>query len=74
MKAQKGFINFLITIILIIVILSILNINLRLFIEKGKIKENFMYIWEGIEYTWDNYLKKPAEYLWNNIFNDIKKN
>jgi len=61
-------IRLIILIIIIIAVLSYFNISIKNFIESRSFQENFHYVLNGIKYMWSNYLKRPALYLWNDIF------
>ena len=58
----------IIFIIIIIAVLSYFNFNIRTFFESDIVKNNFGFIWNWTSYVWNNYLKAPLEYLWNDVF------
>jgi hypothetical protein len=66
-KQQQGFIKIVFLIVLLIIILSYFNIDIRTFFESEIFKKNFNYVWEGIKDFWTDYLKRPAEFIWNFI-------
>ena len=61
----------IIFIIIIIAVLSYFNFNIRTFFESDIVRNNFGFIWNWTSYVWDNYLKGPANYLWNDVFIDL---
>jgi len=58
-------------IIIIIAVLSYFNFNIRTFFESDIVRNNFGFIWNWTSYIWNNYLKAPLEYLWNDVFIDL---
>ena len=64
-------IKYIILIIIIIVVLSYFNFDIRGFFENDIVKNNFGFIWNWTTYFWDNWLRGPVEYLWNDIFIDL---
>lgn len=53
MKTNRGFINFIVFIICVIVVLSLLGVNLRsIVIKKDAIKDNFVFVWEKLQQIW----------------------
>jgi len=64
-------IRFIILIIIVIAVLSYFNFDLKTFFESDIVRNNFGFIWNWTTYVWDNYLKGPVDYLWNNVFIDL---
>lgn len=46
---------------------SYFNISLESIIESPKVNENMDYIGGVLENIWDDYLKKPATYVWKKL-------
>lgn len=64
-RDEGGFIRLILIIIVIIVILSLFKLNLRGFIdEKVTLKENFVFIGYIIQTIWEDYIIRPAQFLW----------
>lgn len=61
-------IKFVIVIVIVILILSYFGFNLKDFFERDIVRNNLRYAWDGVIYVWDNYLTRPFEYLWNDVF------
>lgn len=60
-----------ILIIIIIAVLSYFGFNLKNFFESDIVRNNFNYVWNFVKYVWENYLARPARYLWNDVFIDL---
>jgi len=61
----------IIFIIIVIAVLSYFNFNIRNFFESDVVRNNFGYIWNFVKYVWNNFLARPAKYLWNDVFIDL---
>jgi hypothetical protein len=61
----------IIFIIIIIAVLSYFNFNIRTFFESDIVRNNFGYVWKWVSYVWNNFLARPAKYLWNDVFVDL---
>lgn len=77
---EAGFIKILLIIIVTVVILSILNIDIRKIIESESFQNNFTYlkeagsaIWDWLVGVWTTYLKEPVSYLIGYIQNLANK-
>jgi len=68
---KDGLIKLIVLIILGIAILSYLGFDLRGFISSEIVQNNFGFIFSFLGNIWHNYLAKPADYLWNDIFLDL---
>jgi len=70
-NSEKGFIKWLIIILIAVIILSYFGFNLRAIVESDLTQNNLGYLW-GLGVTvWNNYLSVPILYFWNNIFLDL---
>lgn len=67
-NTERGFIKAVIMIVVILLIISYFGINLRSTVNSPTTQENFSYVINGTIHVWDSYLKKPASYVWNEIF------
>ncbi|MEK7609581.1 MAG: hypothetical protein AAB470_00475 [Patescibacteria group bacterium] len=65
---NKGLVRAVIVIVIALLILSYLGINIRSIVNSPAGQENFNYTQEVILNVWNNYLKGPATYLYNDIF------
>ena len=78
---QRGIVRTVIIIIIALLVISYFGINLRQVATSPTAESNFSYVWGGIVYTWDNYLKTPVTeaydffitYIWNPSLNDIQR-
>ena len=61
---NKGFIQFLIILVLFIIILSLLGVSLGALFENKTLKDNFKFIWKSSTDIWNNYLAVPAKLAW----------
>lgn len=69
MATNTGIIRFLILIFIGIIVLGFFGISLKAVFQKQPVQENIIFVWQAIRYVWDNYLARPAEYLWNIFYN-----
>jgi len=56
---------------ILILVLSYFNISVKSVVESPTGQENINYIGGGTRNLWNDYLKQPASYLWNDIFVNI---
>lgn len=68
---ERGFIRTIIIIVIALLILSYFGLNIRDIVNSPAGKDNFTYTQEVMIKVWNNYLKKPVTYLWNDIFLDL---
>ncbi|MBI5133788.1 MAG: hypothetical protein HZA81_00130 [Candidatus Taylorbacteria bacterium] len=61
-------IKYIVLALIVIIVLSFFGYDLRAIIEAPVTQNNLGYAWGGVTYVWDNYLKNPVNYFWNNIF------
>ena len=57
--------------LLIIIILGYFNVRLRDVAENPNVKDNLEYVEEGSTGFWNQYLKRPATYLWQDIWIEL---
>ena len=71
MKRDRGLIKLLILILIALIVLGYYGISVRQAVENPTTQDNISYIWTGAVGIWNDYLKAPAEFLWNIFVNDI---
>jgi hypothetical protein len=64
---NRGFIRWILLIIIGIIILSYFGFDLRTIIEDDQTQENVGYVWGFVLMVWENYLQTPVLWVWNNI-------
>jgi|GEM_PF-2233713 len=64
-RYSRGIIQLGIIIILSVVILSLLGVSLSSLVNNKTIKENFVFLWEGIVWVWQNYAAAWFWKLWD---------
>lgn len=79
---QKGIIiKWIVIIIAIILVLSYFNVNIEQFLQKPIVKDNFGFVTNKILYVWQNYLQKPARfvfkffiyYIWTPLIDGLER-
>ena len=55
----------------LLLVLSYFRINIRSVVESPEAQDNINYVGGGTRNLWNDYLKKPASYLWNDVFVNI---
>jgi len=65
---NQGLIKTILIIVIALLVLSYFGLNLRNIVNSPTGKDNFGYVKSLIVNTWNGYLKKPADYLYNKIF------
>ena len=53
---------------IVILVLSYFKISVRSVVESPTGQDNISYVGGGTRSLWNDYLKQPAAYLWNDIF------
>lgn len=61
---NKGFIQFIIIIVLLLVVISLLGVSLLDIVNDKTVKENFGFVWNFSKWMWDNYLHNPVRIAW----------
>ena len=67
-QMNGGLIKLVILIVIAILVLSYLGFDLKTFIESDQTQGNLGYVWTFVLNVWENYLKSPVMYFWNEIF------
>jgi len=72
-KNQKGIslIGILILGFILILVLSYFKISIKSVVESPEAQENIQYVSGTSKNLWDEYLKEPVTYLWEDVFKDI---
>jgi hypothetical protein len=65
---NQGLIKTILIIVVALLILSYFGLNLRNIVNSPTGKDNFGYVKSLVVNTWNGYLKKPADYVWNKVF------
>ena len=68
---NRGIVGIVVILVIALLILSYYGISIRQTVQSPAGQDNFSYVWGGIEYVWDTYLKAPLTYLYNlyvNVF------
>jgi hypothetical protein len=64
---DRGLVKMIIVIVVALLILSYFGLNLRNIANAPTTQDNFGYVWGIVTDIWNNYLAKPATYVWNEI-------
>ena len=78
---QKGIVRTIIIIVIALLIVSYFGINIRDVVNSPTSQSNISYVWGGVTYVWNNYLKIPVTeayngfmtYIWNPSIADIQR-
>jgi len=68
---NRGLVKLILVILIGVVALSYFGFNLRAIVEAPQTQENLSYVWGLVTTVWNNYLAKPALYLWREVFVDL---
>ena len=60
---ERGFIQLIVILVLILVILSLLGISLSALFQNKALQDNFSFTFNGVVYLWTNYLARPAKII-----------
>lgn len=70
MNTNKGFIQIIVVIIIILVALGYFGLNVREIIDSPVVSDNLSYAWSITVHIWQSYLAAPAAYLWG-VFKNL---
>lgn len=68
---QSGLIQWIIIIIVVILILSYFGFDIRALINDPQTQDNFSVVWGFVVDLWEDYLRIPVLWIWNNIVSFI---
>lgn len=68
---NSGLVRTVIVIVIALLVLSYYGFNLRNLAESPTTQDNFGYVTTFVLHVWNDYLKRPATYLWNDVFLDL---
>ena len=75
LNTRSGFVRWIILIVIAIIVLSYLGFDLRTIVEDDLTQDNIGYVWGFVLLVWEDYLRDPVLWTWNNIvlfiFNDL---
>ena len=66
--SSRGFIKWIIIIVVALLILSYYGFSLRTLVNNPTTQDNFGYVATTSVSVWDKYLKQPATYLYQDVF------
>ncbi len=69
-STNRGFINMIILVVVVILVLSYFGYNLRSIVNSPNTQDNFSYVGGSVVDIWNNFLKTPATYLYG-VFVDL---
>ena len=67
-EGQKGFIKIIVIVVIALLVLSYFGFSLRNLVSQPTTQDNFSYATTVTVNFWNNYLAKPAAYVWHVIF------
>ncbi|MFH1979376.1 MAG: hypothetical protein ABII97_03270 [Patescibacteria group bacterium] len=68
---NRGLVKLIILIIIGTIVLGYFGINIRSVIESDIVQDNLGYLWNGTKTIWQDYLSKPADFVWGIFYNYI---
>ncbi len=68
MTNNRGFIKWIIIIVVALLILSYYGFSLRTLVDSPVTQDNIHYVATTTVTIWDKYFKKPATYIWDDVF------
>ena len=54
-----------------LLVVSYYGIDVQKVVESPTSQKNVSYVRGGVEFVWKDYLSKPVDYLWNDVFVDL---
>lgn len=64
---QRGFIKYVILIVIGILILSYFGFDIKKTVESEQSQSNLSYVWGLAVYVWDHFLAGPVIWVWSKI-------
>jgi len=68
---ESGLVQWIILIIIALLVLSYFGFSLRDLGEDETTQDNFTFVTQWLGFVWENYLKAPSEWIWENIVSFI---
>jgi hypothetical protein len=65
--SNRGFIQFIILIIIVIAVLSYFGINIQNAFNSPTAQSNFGFVGNWVQYAWNNWLATPVTWVWDNV-------
>lgn len=65
---EGGLIKTILLIVIAILVVSYFGINIRALVTSPTTQDNVSYVTTSAVSLWNNYLKGPVTYLWNEVF------
>ncbi len=66
-NSHGGFFRAIVFFVIALIILGYLGFNIQNILESPLVKKNLDYAWNFVKTVWVNFLKKPAEFVWDKI-------
>ena len=70
MNTNKGFIQIVVLIVIILIVLGYFGLNIRDIIDSPAVSDNLSYAWGVVVHVWQNYLAAPVAYLFG-VFKNL---
>ena len=70
-KGGISILGLLVLAVVILLVLSYFHISIRAVVDSPTGQDNINYVSGTSTNLWDEYLKKPVDYLWNDVWVDI---
>ncbi|TSC58632.1 MAG: hypothetical protein Greene041679_79 [Parcubacteria group bacterium Greene0416_79] len=71
LRQNRGLIKTVLLIVIALVVLGFFGYNLREIADSPTVRDNLSYVWGLLTKLWDNFLAKPAAWIWNTIVIDL---
>lgn len=68
MKKNQGLIKWIIIIIVALILLGYYGIDIKKVLRAPSAQSNLNFAEQTVSTVWNNYLKGPAIYVWNQVF------
>ena len=68
MQTDRGLVKMIIVIVIILIVLGYFGFNIREIINSPTVSDNLSYTQQLMLSVWNNFLKIPLTYIWNEIF------
>ena len=74
MANNRGFIQLIVILVLVVMILSLLGVSLSVLFQNPTLKENFSFIGDALSALWSSWFGRTAGVVWDfawNFFTDL---